>query len=373
MEQQIRFCGAADGARLAYAVHGQGPPIVRAATWLTHLDFDWESPVWRHWLVELGQGHTLVRYDERGSGLSDREIGDLSVDTWVADLEAVVAAAGLDRFALLGVSQGAAIALVYAARHPERVSHLVLYGAYARGRMLRGPEERSRGEAMISAIRAGWTDPDPTFRHLFSMLFLPHGTAEQMAWYDELQRRSTSAETAVRLYEARDRIDVGDVVARVTAPTLVAHAREDRVVPVEEGRLLAARIPGARLVLLESANHILLSDEPAWGDLVSELRAFLGTEPARPVAAVATLSPRELDVLELVAAGLTNEAIAERLFLSVRTVERHLSNIYVKLRVSGKAGRAAAAARFSQSLRAGRQPTPGGLGGGPDGGAGGGA
>ena len=368
MAQQVRFCTASDGVGLAYAVHGSGPPIVRAATWLTHLDFDWESPVWRHWLAELGDGHTLVRYDERGCGLSDHELGELSVETWVADLETVVDAAGVDRFTLLGVSQGAAIALVYAARHPERVSRLVLYGGYARGRMWRGREARAHAEAMASAIRAGWTDASPTFRHLFSMLFLPQGTAEQMAWYDELQRRSTSGEIAVRLYEARNEIDVVDVAPRVTTPTLVAHARGDRAVPVEEGRLLAARIPGARFVLLESANHILLSDEPAWSAFVAELRAFLGSQPAPPEPVA--LSPRELEVLELVAAGLTNEAIATRLCLSVRTVERHISNVYVKLRVSGKAGRAAAAVRFSESLRAGRHATPGGLRDGTDAGAG---
>jgi pimeloyl-ACP methyl ester carboxylesterase/DNA-binding CsgD family transcriptional regulator len=357
VEQQVRFCRAEDGVRLAYAVHGSGPPIVRAATWLTHLDFDWESPVWRHWLAELGDGHSVVRYDERGCGLSDREFGDLSVETWVADLEAVVAAAGLDRFALLGVSQGAAVALVYAARHPERVTRLVLYGGYARGRMWRGEEARRHADAMMSAIRAGWTDSNPAFRRLFSMLFLPQGTAEQMAWYEELQRRSTSAESAVRLYEARNLVNVVDVATRVTTPTLVAHARGDRAVPVEEGRLLAARIPGARFVLLESANHILLADEPAWSTFRSELRAFLGSEPVPAAAELTTLSPRELDVLALVAAGLTNEAIAERLCLSVRTVERHLSNVYAKLRVSGKAGRAAAAVRFSETLRAGRQGT----------------
>jgi pimeloyl-ACP methyl ester carboxylesterase len=274
--QQVRFCTAGDGVRLAYAVHGSGPPIVRAATWLTHLDFDWESPVWRHWLAELGDGHTFVRYDERGCGLSDRDPGDVGVDTWVADLETVVAAAGLDRFTLLGVSQGGATSLVYAARHPERVTRLVLYGAYARGRNWRGPEERGHGDAMVAAIRAGWTEANPAFRHLFSMLFLPHGTAEQMAWFDELQRRSSSAETAARLYEGRNDLDVVEFASRVTAPTLVMHARGDAVVPVEEGRLLAARIPGARLVLLESANHILLSDEPAWHAFLAELHAFMG-------------------------------------------------------------------------------------------------
>jgi pimeloyl-ACP methyl ester carboxylesterase/DNA-binding CsgD family transcriptional regulator len=347
--QQVRFCTATDGVRLAYAVHGSGPPIVRPATWLTHLEYDWESPVWRHWLEALADGHSLVRYDERGCGLSDRDVREISVDIWVSDLETVVDAAGLERFSLLGVSQGAAIAVVYAVRHPERVSHLVLYGGYARGRRLRGPMEHAHEEAMVSAIRAGWTDPDPTFRHLFSMLFLPHGSAEQMAWYDELQRRSASAETAVRIYETRGSIDIVDVAPRVVAETLVVHAREDRAVPVEEAMLLGSLIQDARLVLLPSANHILLADEPAWATFLAEVRAFLGTKraPARP--AVEDLSARELEVLELVAAGLTNDAIAERLSLSIRTVERHLSNVYAKLRVSGKAGRAAAAARFSQT------------------------
>ena len=322
---------------------------MRAATWLTHLDFDWESPVWRHWLEGLGETHTVIRYDERGCGLSDRDVGDLSVETWVADLETVVDAAGVDRFALLGVSQGAAIALAYAVRHPERVTHLVLYGGYARGRKFRNAGERRHEDALISAIRAGWSDPNATFRHVFSMLFLPTGTSTQMAWYDELQRRSTSAETAARLYDARGSIDVAHLAPRVTTKTLVMHAREDRVVPVEEGRLLGAQIPDARLVLLDSANHILLSDEPAWGRFMSELHAFLGTQRPAEDPAVKELSGRELEVLELVAAGLTNEAIAERLYLSVRTVERHLSNVYAKLRVSGKAGRAAAAARFSQA------------------------
>ena len=245
------------------------------------------------------------------------------------------------------MSQGAAIALAYAARHPERVTRLVLYGGYARGRKVRRPDERAQEEALISAIRAGWDDPNPTFRHVFSMLFLPHGTPEQMAWYDDLLRRSASAETAARLYDARGDVDVVEIAPKVSVETLVVHARDDRVVPVEEGRLLAALIPDAELVLLESANHILLADEPAWPAFMSQLHAFLGTRSAPVEPPLAELSPRELEVLELVASGLTNEAIAERLSLSVRTIERHLSNLYAKLRVSGKAGRAAAAARFS--------------------------
>jgi pimeloyl-ACP methyl ester carboxylesterase/DNA-binding CsgD family transcriptional regulator len=342
---EIRFCTAPDGARLAYAVHGSGPPLVRVATWLTHLELDWGSPIWRHWLVRLGAAHTVLRYDERGCGLSDSEVGVPSVETWVGDLEAVVDAAGLERFVLLGVSQGAAIAVAYAARHPQRISDLVLYGGYARGRRLRG--QRDQEEALVASIRAGWTSDDPAFRHVFSMLFLPHGTPAQMAWYDELLSTTTSGDAAVQLFRARGAVDVADVAPHVAARTLVIHARGDRVVPVEEGRRLAALIPDARLVLLDSENHILLADEPAWEEFEFALGEFLGasTAPDRSAAA-SQLTKRELDVLELVAEGLTNEAIAERLVLSQRTVERHLSNVYTKLRLSGKSARAAAAVSF---------------------------
>jgi pimeloyl-ACP methyl ester carboxylesterase/DNA-binding CsgD family transcriptional regulator len=344
---EIRFCIAADGARLAYAVHGRGPPLVRVATWLTHLELDWGSPIWRHWLDRLGESHTVLRYDERGCGLSGAGLEELSVDTWVGDLEAVVDASGLERFAVLGISQGAAIAVAYAERHPARVSDLVLYGGYARGR--RGRGQREEEEALIAAIRAGWTSDEPAYRHLFSMLFLPQGTPEQMAWYDELLRATTSAEAAVRLFRARGAVDVVDAARRVTVRTLVIHARDDRVVPVEEGRLLASLIPGARLIVLDSANHILLADEPAWEQFLHELREFLGTTNApAPSALFDDLSPRELEVLELVAEGLTNAAIAKRLFLSVRTVEHHLSSIYAKLRLSGKAARAGAAVAYTE-------------------------
>ena len=346
MHQQIQFCTASDGARIAWARHGSGPPLVKPSNWLTHLEYDWESPVWRYWLEGLGQSHSVVRYDERGCGLSDKDVGDPSIEQWVSDLETVVEAAAIERFTLLGISQGAAIAIVYAVRHPERVERMVLYGSYARGHNHRGEGELA--DVLAGVIRAGWEDPNPAFRRLFTMRFLPQGTPEQMAWYDELQKRTTSAENAARLSEARSDMDVSDLAPRVEADTLVAHARGDGAVPFEEGRLLATLIPNARLLPLDSVNHLLLPDDPAWPVFLSELRAFTRASAVPAPVAVDELSTREREVMRLVAEGLSNEEIAERLFLSVRTVERHLSNVYAKLRVSGKAARAAAAARFSQ-------------------------
>jgi pimeloyl-ACP methyl ester carboxylesterase/DNA-binding CsgD family transcriptional regulator len=346
VHQQIRFCTARDGACLAWASHGSGPSLVKTSNWLTHLEFDWESPVWRYWLDGLGQSHRVVRYDERGCGLSDQDVGEPSVDKWVSDLETVVDAGAIERFTLLGISQGAAIAIAYSVRHPERVERMVLYGGYARGRNHRG--ERDVAQALAAAIRAGWEQPNPAFRRVFTMRFLPEGTPEQMAWYDELQKRTTSAENAARLTEARSEVDVCHLAPHVQAETLVAHARGDSAVPFQEGRLLATLIPNARLVPLDSINHLLLPGDPAWPVFLSEFRRFTGARPAPALGGVDDLSERERQVLRLVTDGLSNEEIAQRLFLSVRTVERHLSNVYAKLRVSGKAARAAAAARFSQ-------------------------
>ena len=323
---------------------------MRAATWLTHLEFDWESPVWRHWLEGLAEGNTVLRYDERGCGLSDRNVQDVSLEARVADLEAVIDAAGFERVDLLGISQGGPLAVAYAARHPERVGHLVLFGTYARGRLKRdlSPSERERAELMMSLIRMGWGQGEPAFRRLFTTLFIPDATPQQMEWFDELQRVTAEPETALRIRAARNRDDVTDDARRITSPTLVVHARDDALVPFAEGRLLATLIPGARFVALESRNHILLPDD-AWDQFLAELHAFLGTavEGAAPDE-LSDLSRRELEVLALAADGLGNEEIAKRLYLSVRTVERHLSNIYAKLRISGKTARAAAAARFSR-------------------------
>jgi pimeloyl-ACP methyl ester carboxylesterase/DNA-binding CsgD family transcriptional regulator len=353
LEQRIRFCTTPDHVRLAYAAHGSGPPLVKAANWLTHLEFDWQSPVWRHWMQELASGHTLVRYDERGCGLSDREPEGLSFETWLLDLETVVDAAGLDRFALLGISQGGPIAIAYAVRHPERVTHLILYGSYARGRLMRDPSASAREEAetLLSLIRVGWGSSNPAFRRVFAELFLPNGTPEQLEWFDDLARTTTSPEMAERLERAWYGIDVTSLLRGVAVPTLVAHARDDAMIPFSEGRLLASAIPGAGFLPLDGENHILLADEPAWPAFLDGVRSFLGSgTPATD--GLSELSARELQVLELVAEGRSNDEIAERLVLSVRTVERHLTNIYAKLRISGKAARAAAAARYSASRRA---------------------
>jgi pimeloyl-ACP methyl ester carboxylesterase/DNA-binding CsgD family transcriptional regulator len=351
MQQTIRFCRSGDGTRIAYAVHGSGPPLVKGSHWLTHLEKDWDSPVWRHWLEELGRHHTVIRYDERGCGLSDRDVPEISLDASVNDLEAVVDAAGLEKFALFGMSASGAASIAYAAQHPEQVSHLVIYGAYGRGVARRGdPAALAEAELLISSIRVGWGNPNHAFRHVFVDLFLPEGSDEQADWYVDLQRHSASPETAAMLRQSRLDVDVEDLAGTLEVPTLVLHARDDAIVPFEEGRRLASLIANARFVPLEGCNHILLAGEPAWEVFVAEVREFLkagaGSESDDRLE---SLSQREKDVLRLVARGQSNAEIAVALSLSERTVERHLSNIYSKLALLGKAARAGAAALFSRS------------------------
>jgi pimeloyl-ACP methyl ester carboxylesterase len=277
LRQRIRFCHAPDGTRIACAEVGDGPPLVKAANYLTHLEFDWESPVWRHWLGALAAGRRLIRYDERGCGLSDWDIEDFSLEAWVADLEAVVEGLGLDRFPLLGISQGGPVAIEYAVRHPEKVTHLVLYGTYARGRFKRSatPEQRQEASTLLELMRLGWGKDNPAFRQTFTTLLIPDGTLDQMRWFNELQRRTTSPDNAVRFEEAFYGLDVTEQARRVAVPTLILHARGDAMIPFEEGRRLAALVPDSVFIPLEGRNHILLEKEPAWTRFVQEVTAFI--------------------------------------------------------------------------------------------------
>jgi pimeloyl-ACP methyl ester carboxylesterase len=275
--QHIRFCTVPDGTRLAYATMGSGPPLVKAANWLSHLDYDWQSAVWRHWLVELSRRFTLLRYDERGCGLSDWEVPRFSFDAWIEDLEVVVDAAGFDRFPLLGISQGAPVAVAYAVRHPERVSHLVLLGGFATGWRKRAQtsEDLELAEARVEMARLAWGRPDSTYRQMFVAEFLPEATQEEWQVFDELQRRSTSAENAWRFLNEFADIDVIDLAPRVAAPTLIMCARREPANMFEQSRLLASLIPGSRLIPLDSANHLLPEYDPAWRQFLTELDAFL--------------------------------------------------------------------------------------------------
>jgi pimeloyl-ACP methyl ester carboxylesterase/DNA-binding CsgD family transcriptional regulator len=348
MAQEVRFCRSPDGVRIAYAIHGTGSPLLINSCWLSHLQYDWQSPVWRHFLAELGKLATVIRYDERGHGLSDWDVDDFSLAARLGDLEAVIESAGLDRFALLGMSQGGPVAVSYAVGHPERLTRLILFGAYAARR--RGPEDDELLDAFVSLIRVGWTRPTSTFRRVFTNMFIPDASEAQMQWVDALQRMSTSADNACRFRVQRQQEDVTDLLPQIRTPTLVLHALGDECVSFAEGRLLATTIPNASLVPLESRNHILLAGESAWPVFVREVTAFLAPDrdDAGPELDLELLTTRELEILRLAAAGLDNQAIAGSLVLSVLTVERHLSNMYLKLGVSGRAGRAAAAAGLAR-------------------------
>jgi pimeloyl-ACP methyl ester carboxylesterase/DNA-binding winged helix-turn-helix (wHTH) protein len=275
--QHIAFCKAADGIRLAYAVAGEGPPLVRAANWMTHLGYDIESPVWKHWVSDLSGNRRFIRYDERGCGLSDWDAKDFTFDDWVTDLESVVEALGLERFPLLGVSQGGAVAVAYAARHPQKVSRLVLCSSYAQGRAVRASsEDEKRAAALdLELARVGWGRDDPAFRQVFAAQFIPDGTRADWSAFDQLQRRTTSPENAVRFLEEFGRIDVRDLAREVSCPTLIMHSRDDHRVPLRFGEELASLIPDSRLVALSSNNHLLTATEPAWQVLRAEIDEFL--------------------------------------------------------------------------------------------------
>lgn len=353
MHQEIRFCRSPDGLSIAYATAGEGPPVVWVGSWLTHLELDWESPVWSHWFRELSRDHRLVRYDARGTGLSDRAAGELSIDAWVGDLEAVVDDLGLERFALLGFCQGGPVAVAYAARHPDRVSRLVLYDSYADARPARTPDAETgrRAEVLAEMIEVGWGSASGAFREVFANLLFPGATREHQRWLGELQRRTVSPTTAVRLWRAFVAIDVRTEAQRIRVPTLVLHVRGDAMVPFEAGRRLAALIPGSRFVPLEGENHILLPGDGAWPRCLDEIRRFLAPldadgvddprEPGRSAAEIesrlAELTPREREILALIGRGLANEEIAERLSIAPKTARNHVSRVYDKTGVASRA------------------------------------
>jgi class 3 adenylate cyclase/pimeloyl-ACP methyl ester carboxylesterase len=277
MVLKVDYCRAPDGVRLAYATAGRGPPLVKTANWMNHVEYDWASSINRHLFVALARDFTLLRYDARGNGLSDWDVEDISLDAWVTDLETVVDAAGLDRFPLFGISQGCAISIAFAVRHPERVSHLILYGGFAKGAYKRAKNELElqKAKALGTLIRTGWGDDSPVFRQLFSSLFMPGGTREQLEKFAERQRTTTSPECAYRYFETTRNLDVSDLLPKVTVPTLVMHVRGDQVQPFEAGRELAAGIPGARFVPLQGQNHMLLENDPASERVIEEIRLFV--------------------------------------------------------------------------------------------------
>lgn len=309
---------------------------------MSHLEFDWQSPVWRHWFGFFSSGNRLVRYDARGCGLSDWDADDLSFDAQVADLEAVVDAAGVARFALIGISQGGSIAVEYVRRHPERVTRLVLYGAFAQGWNRRGDEASRQFKALTDLMRSGWGQDNPAFRRLFTTLFVPDASEEQERWFTDLMRITSRPEIAARISQASAEYDVVEKLAQLRVPTLVVHARDDAIIPFSEGRVFAAGIPDASLIPLDSRNHILLESEPAWSRFCAEFSQFIGREAEHvPVAAenarLDQLTERERAILTHLAHGLSNAEIAKRVFISEKTVRNHLTSIFGKLDVDSRA------------------------------------
>lgn len=345
--QEIRFCTSADGTRLSVATTGEGPPLVKAATWLTHIEKDPDNLFTRHWVRELSLDNELIRYDSRGCGLSGRDVERISMAAWIEDLEAVAATLDIDRFPLFGMSQGAAIAISYAARHPDKVSHLVLYGGCARGLLKRNPPPKvvDAAQAMLKAAELGWGADSSSFRQVFISQLLHDATAEQQRAVDQAQRLTISGTNAVRFMKEVFEIDVREVAAKVQCPTLVFHAKDDPCFPFAEGSLLASLIPDARLVPLPSKNHLPFETEAAWPMFLTELRAFLPTSRSQPQfpeegadrKAASPLTPRQVEILREVGQGQTDKQIARKLSLSPRTVEMHVANALLALQCHTRA------------------------------------
>ncbi len=338
--QEIRFCKTSDGVRIAYAMSGEGPPLVMAPSWLVHLQYDWQMLAWRHWIEEFSRGHTLIRFDQRGCGLSDRDVADVSLEAWIQDLEAVVDAADLERFPLLARSAASAPAIEYAIRHPGRVSQLVIQGGF-----LRAPERsRTDFEALLTLLRAHWGEDNPAFRQVLTSRMICDAPQEEIQSFNELQRLSVTGEMAARIMMALAEVDLTERLPKVATPTLVLHSVGDETVAFAQGRELASLLPNARLVGLDSRNHRLSATEPAWQVLVSEVRKFLDSgsadevaPPTGPGTAPDLLSERELEVLRLLAHGKSNPEIANELFITRSTVQNHVSSILIKTNLNNRA------------------------------------
>jgi pimeloyl-ACP methyl ester carboxylesterase/DNA-binding CsgD family transcriptional regulator len=338
---QIRFCKSRDGVRIAYAQDGRGPAMIEVATWLNHVEYDWKSPIWNARLTELTRNYTLTRYDGRGCGLSDQNPASFTFEDLVADLEAVIEAAGLKQFILLGCCQGGPVAIAYAARHPERVSHLVLYGAYARGKLKRNPSQQDIDEAktMLKLVELGWGRDNPAFRQVYTTLLIPDSKPEQYSWFLDMQRMTISAQNVVCLMRALDRIDISALLTDIRSPTLVLHARYDRRIPFEEGHRIAHSIPNAEFVPLEGRNHLLLEHQSAWRQFLDETARFVRKHASAETtdAAFLELTAREREVLDLIARGLDNAQIAKALRLSEKTIRNHINSIFGKLGTPNRA------------------------------------
>jgi pimeloyl-ACP methyl ester carboxylesterase/DNA-binding CsgD family transcriptional regulator len=338
-EQQIRFCKSRDGVRIAYATCGSGPALVWLGHWVRHLKFDWDSPIWRPWLTLLTRRHRVVRYDWRGCGLSDRDGVEFSLERHIEDLEAVADDLALKRFVLVGDAGGGVVSMAYAARHPERVTHLVLYGTQTRGVLARkDPKSIAQSRALLDMMELGWNNPTPAYGEFFTTLHMPDTEADRFRSYGDLLRLTTSPANAVALLKAYFEADVSDVVSRIRCPALVLHARQDAIIPFEEGRLVASLIPGARFVPLESRNHILQESEPTWQLLASQIDDFLPVNAAqKPEISLAELTPREREILDSIAQGLDNHEIAKQFRISEKTVRNHASVIFEKIGAKSRA------------------------------------
>jgi pimeloyl-ACP methyl ester carboxylesterase/DNA-binding CsgD family transcriptional regulator len=339
--QPIQFCKSRDGTRIAYAVSGDGPPLVWVQHWIHHLELDWGSVIWRPWLSMLARRHTVIRYDWRGCGLSDRDPWGFSLEKHSADLEAVVEAAGVERFALFGMAgTGSGIAMRFAVDHPDRVACLVLQESHMKGRIAGDAtvEQREEAQARLKVIELGWPNDTPAYGRFFTALHIPDASAAQIQEYNGLLRQATSPGNASQLLRTFWGADFSEIVPQVCSPTVVFHATGDSVIPFAEGRKVAALISGARFVPLDSQNHLLLETEAAWSPFIGAFDDFLAANfPNQSRSSIDQLTARERELLELLAQGASNSAIAERLKISEKTVRNHVSTIFNKLEVNSRA------------------------------------